>query len=286
MARSVKILVVVVTYNPDITLLRETVAFLSKQVDSILLYDNNSRNFKDFANTPFPQNVIVHSCPENKGLPVHYNDAIRYGQENGFDYLLILDQDSSFDNTFLTAFKQNISDDSVCLVPLLVHNNRHYDDFYPTKTDGTIEPVSRSINSGTLLNLKVLPSHIRFDEGLFIDCVDFDFFEKIHKFGLKVLRVNTAKLHISLGSISRLGPFFLYNYSPFRLEKQTRDRIIFIRKHPFSSFTVWLVAFTFFCNVKAVLFEKDHIKKFKAVIKGFVQGLTAKKPRPLVPHDR
>jgi len=277
MSSSIKILSVIVTYNPEISHLKDVVTTLSKQVDFILLYDNNSQNSQDIASIQLPQNVILHSCPENKGLPVHYNAAIRYGLENGFDYLLILDQDSSFDDNFLTEYRQNLSDESICLVPLLVHSNDSYNDFYPTKTKGKTELVSRSINSGALLNLKAFPTQLRFDEDLFIDCVDFDFFDKLRKFGFKVLRVNSAKLHISLGDINRFGPFFLYNYSPFRLEKQTCDRIIFIRKHPFSFFTIWLAAFTLFCNVKAVLFEKNRIEKFKAIVRGFVQGLVAKK---------
>lgn len=272
-----KILVVIVTYNPEIGHLKLFLEALSKQVDSVLIYDNNSQNSKDIASIQMPGNVIFRSCPENKGLPIHYNAAIRYGQENGFDSLLILDQDSSFDDNFLTEYRQNVSDGAICLVPVLVHSNKGYNDSYPTEINGKIEPVVSSINSGTLLNLKKLPSQIRFDEDLFIDCVDFDFFGKLRRFGFKIIRVNSAKLHISLGEIKRFGPFFLYNYSPFRLEKQTRDRVIFIRKHLFSSFALWLTAFTFFCNTKAVLFEKNRIEKLKAITKGFVQGITTRR---------
>lgn len=277
MAHSIKVLAVIVTYNPDIMLLRETVTHLSAHVDTILLYDNNSQNYRDIVNAQFPQNTILYPNQENKGLPAHYNAAILYGQEKGFDYLLVLDQDSSLDDIFLTEYRKNISDDFICLVPLLVHNNESYNNFYPTKTKGETDPVQRSINSGMLLNLKTLPAQLRFDEDLFIDCIDFDFFDKLRKFGFKVLRVNSAKLHVNLGSISRFGPFFLYNYSPFRLGKQTRDRVIFIRKHLFSFFALWLTAFTLFCNIKAVLFEKNRIEKLKAITKGFVQGITTRR---------
>lgn len=273
MNKQAKILAVIVTYNPETHHLKDWLTTTSKQVDSILVYDNNSQNFKNFENILFPQNVIIHSSPINKGLPAHYNAAIQYGLENGFDYLLILDQDSSFNDDFLTKYRQNISDASVCLVPHLVHDNNNYNEAYPERTKGETEPVLRSINSGTLLNLKALPAQLRFDEDLFIDCVDFDFFEKIRKFGFKVLRVNSANLHISLGNISRTGPFFLYNYSPFRLEKQTRDRVIFLRKHPTSAFSLWLFLFTIFCDTKAVLFEKERLKKIKAIAKGFKEGL-------------
>lgn len=273
MISSIKILSVIVTYNPELHHLKDVVMTLSKQIDSILLYDNNSLNFKDIASILFPQNVIIHSSPVNKGLPTHYNAAIQYGLENGFDYLLILDQDSIFDENFLDEYRKHLDEDFLCLVPFLVHNNSDYEKSYPTKTKNTCDYVKRSINSGTLIYLHKLPNDIRFDEDLFIDCVDFDFFKQANKFRLKTLRINSAKLHISLGNISRTGPLFLYNYSPFRLEKQTRDRVLFLRKHPFSAFSLWLFLFTIFCDAKAVLFEKERLRKIKAIAKGFKEGL-------------
>lgn len=273
MNKQAKILAVIVTYNPEIGHLKSFLEELSKQIDLVLIYDNNSLNFKDIASIQFRQNVIIYSSPLNRGLPTHYNAAIQYGIKNSFDYLLILDQDSNFNDDFLTKYRQNISAESICLVPLLVHDNKNYNDTYPERTKGETEPVSRSINSGMLLNLKALPAQLRFDEDLFIDCVDFDFFEKMRKSGFKALRVNSAKLHINLGNISRIGPFFLYNYSPFRLEKQTRDRVIFLRKYPTSAFSLWLFLFTIFCDTKAVLFEKERLKKIKAIAKGFKKGL-------------
>ena len=273
MGQQIKILAVIVTYNPEIGHLKLFLETLSKQIDLVLIYDNNSLNFKDIASIQFPQNVIIHSSPINKGLPTHYNAAIQYGLENGFDNLLILDQDSTFDKHFLDEYRKHLDADFFCLVPFLVHNNNDYEEKYPTKTKNTCDYVKRSINSGTLIYLHKLPNDIRFDEDLLIDCVDFDFFERANKFRLKTLRINSAKLHISLGNISRIGPFFLYNYSPFRLEKQTRDRVIFLRKHPVSAFSLWLFLFTIFCDTKAVLFEKERLRKIKAIVKGFKEGV-------------
>lgn len=267
------VLSVIVTYNPEALHLKNWLTTLSKQVDSILVYDNNSKNFKEIEALHPPKNSIIHCYSENCGLPVHYNAAIQYGLENGFDYLLILDQDSTFDEHFLDEYKKHFDADFFCLVPFLVHNNNDYEKKYPTKAKDTCDYVKRSINSGTLINLHKLPKELRFDEDLFIDCVDFDFFRQAAKFHLKTLRINLAKLNICLGSISRTGPFFLYNYSPFRLEKQTRDRVIFIRKHPISVFSLWLFLFTLFCDAKAILFEKERLRKIKAIAKGFKEGL-------------
>lgn len=273
MGQAFKILATVVTYNPSISSLVACLDKISGQVDAILLFDNNSNNQEEIKNKSFVHNAKVLFNIQNLGLPINYNAAIQYGLENGFDYLLILDQDSTFDEHFLDEYKKHFDADFFCLVPFLVHNNNDYEKKYPTKAKDTCDYVKRSINSGTLINLHKLPKELRFDEDLFIDCVDFDFFRQAAKFHLKTLRINLAKLNICLGSISRTGPFFLYNYSPFRLEKQTRDRVIFIRKHPVSVFSLWLFLFTFFCDTKTLLFEKERIKKIKAIAKGFKEGL-------------
>lgn len=268
-----KILATIVTYNPGIPSFAKTLDKISSLVDTALLFDNHSNNQEEIKKIPFGQNVKVFYNNQNLGLPTNYNRAIQYGIENGFDNLLILDQDSTFDKHFLDEYRKHLDADFFCLVPFLVHNNIDYENIYPTKTKNTCDYVKRSINSGTLINLHNLPKGLRFDEDLFIDCVDFDFFIQANKFRLKTLRINSAKLHISLGNISRIGPFFLYNYSPFRLEKQTRDRVIFLRKHPISAFSLWLFLFTIFCDTKAVLFERERLRKISAIAKGFKEGL-------------
>ena len=268
-----KILATIVTYNPGIPSFAKTLDKISSLVDTVLLFDNHSNNQEEIKRISFAKNVKVFYNNQNLGLPTNYNRAIQYGIENGFDYLLILDQDSTFEERFLDEYRKHFDADFFCLVPFLVHNNIDYENMYPTKTKNTCDYVKRSINSGTLIYLHKLPNDIRFDEDLFIDCVDFDFFERANKFRLKTLRINLAKLHISLGNISRIGPFFLYNYSPFRLEKQTRDRVIFLRKHPISAFSLWLFLFTIFCDTKAVLFERERLRKISAIAKGFKEGL-------------
>ena len=273
MGQAFKILATIVTYNPNISSLVACLDKISRQVDAILLFDNNSNNQEEIKNKSFVHNAKVLFNIQNLGLPINYNHAIQYALEKSFDYLLILDQDSSFDKHFLDEYRKHLDADFFCLVPFLVHSNNDYENIYPTKTKNTCDYVKRSINSGTLINLHNLPKELRFDEDLFIDCVDFDFFIQANKFCLKTLRINSAKLHISLGNISRIGPFFLYNYSPFRLEKQTRDRVIFLRKHPISAFSLWLFLFTIFCDTKAVLFERERLRKIKAIAKGFKEGI-------------
>lgn len=42
-----KVAAIIITYNPDLTILRESYTSLYKQVDKIILIDNNSTNYQE-----------------------------------------------------------------------------------------------------------------------------------------------------------------------------------------------------------------------------------------------
>lgn len=270
-----KILATVVTYNPDVEVLGKRISCLERQVDFIQIYDNGSRNQNEFFRFN-NETIQVVANAQNVGLPKNYNHAIEFALNRNFDYLLILDQDSEFDENFIREYKENISDDFVAFVPRIVYDNSLYENKYGKPEKEKSEIADEIINSGLLLNLKMLPRELRFDEDFFIDCVDFDFFEKAKTLEKKLLRINTAVLKVHLGSICRKGPFFLYNYSPFRLQKQMRDRIVFIRKHGFAPKSIWLFFFALANNLKILLFECSRWRKMNALVKGFVEGVSVK----------
>lgn len=270
-----KILLCIVAYNPESASFKNKIESYLNFVDYIIIFDNDSLNKLDIYKSFICNQIKIVLNQSNIGLPINYNKAIEFGSKNGFDYLLILDQDSIPDESFFGEFKKNLSDDTLCLVPLIQHTNKAYAKFYPTKYRGEKELVKNSINSGTLLNLKILPKKLRYDEDFFIDCVDFDFFLRLRK-KHDIKRINTAILKINLGNITQKGPFFLYNYPSTRLRKQSRDRAIFFRKHFFSFFSIWFFFFTLFNDIKILLFEKKRRSKALAMITGTFEGFKNK----------
>ena len=270
-----KILLSIVTYTPQIAQFKDKIKSFLNHVDFILIFDNHSSNQIEISRSFTQDNIKVVLNEKNIGLPVNYNRAIEFGQRNGFDFLLILDQDSVPDEKFFTEYKKNIADNPFCLVPLIQHVNEDYASFYPEKYTGETELVKSSINSGTLLNLNNIPENLRYDEDFFIDCVDFDFFLRLRR-KHDIKRINTAILKINLGNITQKGPFFLYNYPSRRLRKQSRDRVVFFRKHLFSSFSVWFSFFILFNNIKILLFEKNRLTKAIAMIVGTFEGFKKK----------
>lgn len=269
----------ILLYNPDLGRLQQNVDAVKKDVDCILFIDNASSNALEIQEFAKNNNITLIQNERNEGLPKAFNTMMLYAKDNSFGNLLLLDQDSICESNLISVYQDNISSDYVCLVPQIIHRLKEYEDKYGQKSTTQKEPASDIINSGTLINLNVLPQDIRFNENLFVDCVDFDFFLQLKKRDLKILRINSTSLFCDLGNL-RVHylfnkPFFSNNYSIFRLEKQAKDRVIFI----FSHFKEPLARKVFFLSILGyftlILFEKRKFSKLIAIFKGICKGIGA-----------
>lgn len=111
-----KILVgcILVTYNPEFPLLKKVFMSVKDQVDSILIVDNNSNNFKNIQSLVkgFKKVRIIHNT-ENLGVASAYNIGKKVLLSSKIDYILLLDQDTILHRTYVydifTAYN-NLSD--------------------------------------------------------------------------------------------------------------------------------------------------------------------------------
>ena len=278
--KSKSIIVGIILYNPNIERLQNNLNTIISEADSILFIDNASKNIADIQVLAEKNSINLISNSENLGLPRAFNTMIKYANEHKYGNLLLLDQDSICERNLIGAYKEHVSENYVCLTPRIVHRLKEYEEKYGTKTfSAENDVVNESINSGTLINLNVLPSDVRFNEKLFVDCVDFDFFIQLRKKKLKILRVNSTSLFCDLGNLKVhylfRKAFFTNNYSTFRLEKQARDRVVFIFTHITNGLAREVLCHSILCYLMILLFEKQKISKLFAVSKGFVKGLIA-----------
>ena len=101
-----KLLICIVLYNQKVN---ESNAFreLSEQNANIFphfyLYDNSS--YPNTINPTAPNLYYTHN-PKNPGLSVAFNHAAKYALDNGFEWLLLSDQDTYFSVDFLQRMKQ------------------------------------------------------------------------------------------------------------------------------------------------------------------------------------
>ena len=272
------IIVGIILFNPSLSRLQQNINAIIGSIDSILLIDNASKNASDIEIYAKRKGITLIQNKENKGLPKTFNKMITYAKSNGFNNLLLLDQDSVFQEGTIAYYKDFISPKHVCIVPQIIQRLEEYEKKFGEKST-CITEVDYSINSGTLINLDILPSNIKFNERLFVDCVDFDFFIQLRKNGLKILKVDKIKLLCDLGNLSvhrfHHIDFFANNYSTFRLEKQARDRVIFLFKHFRNPLAKEVFLHSALGYLMILMFEKQKIAKIFAVSKGFVKGLIA-----------
>ena len=139
-------------------------------------------------------NIEYVSDISNPGVSKAYNSAAKYASNNGYDWLLLLDQDTGFqDDGYINVCKRNIEIAQYALyVPLVKKTNGNY--FSPqwmkhhipisiikeTNKSYPIKNVS-VINSGMLINVDAFLQVGGYNENVPLDLADYQFIERLSK---------------------------------------------------------------------------------------------------------
>ncbi|MDP2364394.1 MAG: glycosyltransferase family 2 protein [Ignavibacteria bacterium] len=266
---------VVILYNPEISVLDNLNSYLN-QVDKLFVVDNSDDiNISLIDKIKCLSNVEYIWNKTNLGIAAALNIGIKKASDEGYEYLLTMDQDSeappNMVSNLLECFTQ---DPKIALVsPLLHHPIGRNINYKPTKL---CEQVLFVWTSGNLLKLNILKITDGFKEDLFIDYVDHEFCLRLNKMGFKIYTCYKTILKHNLGKINEINLFFrkVYptNHSALRLYYRTRNRFYvkkvykniapeFFRQ---TSLDFWM------CYIKVILFEKDKLKKLKMILIGYI----------------
>lgn len=155
------------------------------------LFDNSSHKITIQPATP---NICYTHNPENPGLSVAFNHAAKYALENGFEWLLLSDQDTCFPKNFLQKMQQAIIEYPFIslFVPIVKLSNNTL--FSPCRFRNMVSKPLRDVSPGikSLYNtmpinsgLLIKTSHFfdagGYNENLRIDFCDFAFLNKVKK---------------------------------------------------------------------------------------------------------
>ena len=278
-----KMLGIVTLYNPNVNEAAENIMRYAPWLDTLVIWDNSplERNVKQqmlpLLGNIIP-NVIWHGTGENLCIAPAINFAWHHAQEHGFDFLLVMDQDSQW-NDFAT-YRLKVEE-------LWTNNKRLVFCPYVTmpKTAQAAEDITYPrtfVNSGTVLPTTILTAVGGADEALPLDAVDHELSIRIQKAGYRIACLNRFVLLHHLGSPfrSKWLPVTTLNYNPFRTYSILRSYIILFRKH-WSWFTPREKYITikgmFFTRLLKILFiEEDKWRKTKSIFKALKDGLTYK----------
>lgn len=93
-----KVLAVVITYFPDLELLKSGIDSYLEYVDEVVIWDNTPQKEKK-NELPDNDKIKYLSRGKNVGISQALNYVLSYAIDNKYDYLLTMDQDSSICNT-------------------------------------------------------------------------------------------------------------------------------------------------------------------------------------------
>lgn len=183
-----KILIVIVIYNQRITETNVYKTLLSEN-ETVFIYDNSPTSQPIDS---LPKKWIYIHDPSNPGLSKAYNIAAKYASTNGYSWILISDQDTSYPANAIERYRAYIGYN--IHVRMFIPKVRLQDTTYlsPIKSRFYVSRISTSvpssgeiklknyavINSGILVTTDSFLSCGGYNDKVFLDFSDFQFIER------------------------------------------------------------------------------------------------------------
>lgn len=272
-----------VSYN-GLQKIRQTVQALRKQVRHIHIVDNgsNAESLGVLESLERETNITVERSGENLGVGYALNRGVQRAREMGCNWLLTMDQDSIVDSSLMEAYRAALEQNPavVCLTPRIAGRSR--------KKDAVGGKISYAITSGNLVRVSVFDQIGLYDEGFFVDCIDFDFCLRLRRAGHAVHRVPAAQMGHQLGDAvdlpravekyyarhSPIRRYYIYRNSLYMAERYLFDFPGFIFKLGLSqTLLLFLIGFL----------DPKPMASYRAAARG-IWDYVARKTGPYVEH--
>lgn len=300
-----KIAVGVILYNPDSNRLLQCLNSISKQVESIYIFDNSTIPLE----ISLPIQVIYLTENVNKGIAYALNKIMTQAMLDGYKWVLTMDQDLILPEGMIADFKNYVTNSELGIIcPQVIDKRRAY--MKLNLNDTVTEYLDMCITSASCTSVAAWNSIGGFDEWLFIDLVDNDFCKRLRVSGYKILQVKKWVLDQEFGKIipkpEKKQKFWIrlsvllhnQNFAKFSYKKYvdkfrvyyTCRNIIYLNKkyknyggigyrenYNCKTFAGFLICFV----LPSILRATKKGELVKAVIKGFQDG-RSKKVEPWV----
>ena len=278
-----KMLGLVTLYNPKLPNAVDNIMQYLPHLDLLIIWDNSplEANLKQKILEALPEgidNIMWHGDGNNYCIAPAINYTWHYAQENGFDLILLMDQDSQWEN--FPLYRKRIDE-------LMAENKLYvYKPYiFGEDTFSFTQPVvfrRRFINSGTVIPVGILDSIGGADEIFALDALDTDMSLRILKEGYQIACLTDCHLTHIIGKPKRLRFLRLYtnDYGRFRTYTMTKSHIICYRKNKnlmtfeekkklFKEIIMWKF-------IRIILAEEDKAGRMRMFLKGIKDGITYK----------
>ena len=190
---------VVILYHPDIEQLSDNIQTYLNGLKQLYVYDNSESKTPGLeeALLKLHPSIQYHYFNANEGIAKRLNQAIAQATLNQYDFLLTMDQDSSFKDGDFDKYKLSIQSSGDSNVAQFGVNCQP--DFTLPKDEP--EEALTLITSGSILNVSLAKHVGPFNEDLFIDFVDAEFSYRVIQNGYTNLMFSNIVLNHALGTL-------------------------------------------------------------------------------------
>lgn len=262
---SIKIAACVVLYNPDNSV-RKNILSYTRMVDKILVADNSTNKSEVIDEIKQIEKVEYLDMRGNKGIACALNRGFEALIEEGYEYVMTMDQDSSIAFSDYAALYRLIDHYST-RYSVFCLNHRELNNLNKNKKIITVRDY---ITSGNIVNVKAFKAVKGFNEKLFIDYVDYEFDWKLYQKNYKIGVLTGFSINHRIGSPIVINAFghriISMNHAPFRYYYRYRNCYYlyhldksFFGRHWYEERKNLL---------KMLMFEKDSGEKLKMALKG------------------
>jgi len=268
-----RILAVVVLFNPDAEEVLRNISKYYDEIDRLIVWDNtpSAVSFQDIQRGLISlERALYVTENENSGISVPLNYAVDYLQTHGYDYLLTMDQDSTWVN-FAEYIRicMGIDDDTIgAFAPNInsaFKDREIYSEDHRTITSGMLVPAATYRKAG------------KYDERFFVDGVDVEFGRRIEKHHLKNVRINAAILNQKYGEAKIRMPwrYPAPEYSASRLYGIVSSQIWVMRHYrlPLNVIYEILVVYIIRYLFDILFYQDDKKNKTHSIFKGIMAGM-------------
>jgi rhamnosyltransferase len=283
-----------VTYNPNLSVFQAAISAAVSQVARVYVIDNGSKDPFDHILANY-ENVEGHFLYENKGIAAGFNLGIQLARKAGYSYVLLLDQDSIPPKGMVGRYLDVMLEQSVndCCVAAIgpryrspetgqissfVRFNWFRNSYYGGSGEHLVISADFLISSGSFYELAVFDKVGLFDEKLFIDHVDTEWFQRAASQGYRCFGVWDVTMTHSLGESAVCLWFLRWRSQPIH----KHFRLYYIYRNSFLMYKMTHISFKWIsgdvirlCRMALIylIFSRERREALQWIIRGSRDGI-------------
>lgn len=235
---------VIASYHPDANLPAMVQMLVGAGVSVLVVDDASPSRYDSILDQAVSAGARLRKFGTNAGIGRSLNEGRQWAKNEGFTWLMTLDQDSSFDSDFVDSAIRcfNQAGEAGLKVGLVAPGKINGSRRKPIVEKGNFNTALDVMQSGSLFAVNVLNETGPFREDFVVDCIDTDYCLRLRRADRVLLWNTECNLRHQLGA-SRPAKLFgrevvvrgrhLYasNHSPLRRYYMARNRLVLLKEY-------------------------------------------------------